>query len=127
MNFLRPTAVPRRGVLAALLVLLLLRAWVPVGFMPAPGQAFRLQLCQAGETSAVSHVLAPLTDRRSNGHGHGDSCPFGSSPAAAPIPELPALASGVTRADAVVIAENVEPIVSLLLRAQRARGPPALV
>jgi hypothetical protein len=72
----RPKA-SRAGLL--LLALLLFRAYIPGGFMPASGVPFALQLCPAGtEMPAHGHHHA-------GGHGDFESCPFGSAPGAAPI------------------------------------------
>jgi hypothetical protein len=72
----RPKA-SRAGLL--LLALLLFRAYIPVGFMPASGVPFALQLCPAG-TEMPAHL-----HHHAGGHGDFESCPFGSAPGAAPI------------------------------------------
>lgn len=93
-----------------LLGMLLLRAYVPVGFMPASGAPFLLQLCPAaGALPMDAHVDMPMdphmdmshgmdmangTDMPmgaalgSHQHGHFDQCPFGSAPAAGPLSQF---------------------------------------
>jgi hypothetical protein len=89
-----------------LLGLLLLRAYVPVGFMPASGKPFLLQLCPAAAPVSMDpgmhmdmgmqmgagmsmdpHAGAdPAASMHHSGsHGHFDNCPFGSAPAAGPV------------------------------------------
>jgi hypothetical protein len=87
-----------------LLGLLLLRAYVPVGFMPASGAPFLLQLCPAAAPMSTDmgmpmgagmsmHMPAdmpvgtdPSASRHHSGsHGHFDNCPFGSAPATGPV------------------------------------------
>ena len=65
-----------------LLVLLLFRAYVPAGFMPANGVPFALQLCPAVTTGKP--IPAHL-HHHSGTHADFESCPFGSSAAAGPI------------------------------------------
>jgi hypothetical protein len=64
-----------------LLALLLFRAYVPVGFMPASGVPFALELCPAGMAGlAASHL-----HHHPGTHSDFETCPFGSTPAAGPI------------------------------------------
>jgi hypothetical protein len=114
----------RRQDLAAsiLLAMLLFRAYVPVGFMPASGTPFLLELCPA----ASSMPMPAHHHHHSETHTHFEHCPFGSVPAAGPIshgfaPELPAqIASQIA-----VSFESVRLGVPLP-RAHQPRGPPSL-
>jgi hypothetical protein len=66
-----------------LLALLLFRAYVPAGFMPANGAPFALELCPAATLSMPAHL-----HHHSGTHADFESCPFGSAPAAGPISHL---------------------------------------
>src|SRR5580704_11487160 len=71
----------RRDLLTSLLLaMLLFRAYVPVGFMPAGGTPFLLELCPA-----ASSMPMPAHHHHAQTHTHFDHCPFGSAPAAGPI------------------------------------------
>ena len=69
-----------------LLAALLFRAYVPVGFMPASGTPFLLELCPTAYPAVTS------AHHSHHGHlqGHADfrNCPFGSAPAAGPVSHL---------------------------------------
>jgi len=114
----------RRDLLGTLLLLaLLFRAYVPVGFMPASGAPFLLEPCPA---AYPAQSFAHHGHHDSATHSHFENCPFGSSPAAAPIAhsigfDLPA-----------PIASRSLPTFEPLLRSARLdlnhppRGPPSL-
>jgi len=105
-----------------LLAMLLFRAYVPVGFMPASGTPFLLELCPA----ASSMPMPAHHHHHTETHTHFEHCSFGSAPAAGPIshgiaPELPAqIASQIA-----VSFESVRLGVPLP-RAHQPRGPPSL-
>jgi hypothetical protein len=111
----------RDSLTSILLAMLLFRAYVPVGFMPASGTPFLLELCPA-----ASSMPMPAHHHHSETHTHFEHCPFGSAPAAGPIshgiaPELPAqIASQIA-----VSFESVRLGVPLP-RAHQPRGPPSL-
>jgi hypothetical protein len=63
-----------------LLALLLFRAYVPVGFMPADGAPFALQLCPAAMAGMPAHL-----HHHPGTHADFESCPFGCVPGAGPI------------------------------------------
>src|ERR1700731_1358024 len=72
----------RRDLLTSfLLVMLLFRAYVPVGFMPASGTPFLLELCPAAAPMSAHH-------HHSDTHNHFENCPFGSASASGPAPHL---------------------------------------
>jgi len=72
---------PRRLYLISLLLLVLVtRALVPQGFMPAGDGSAQLTLCPDG-------MLMPGNP----GHLHTDHCPFGSAPFAAPLSHTPVI------------------------------------
>ena len=103
-----------------LLAMLLMRAYVPVGFMPASGSPFLLELCPAASPM-------PAHQHHAATHGHFANCPFGSAPAAGPIahivtfqpPGPPALFTSVEF-------ESLR-IGARLPRAHQPRGPPSPV
>jgi hypothetical protein len=76
-----------------LLVLLLFRAYIPAGFMPASGVPFALELCPVGLAGMpAAHFLHhagtpdhPGTHDHTGSHADFAACPFGSAPAAGPI------------------------------------------
>jgi hypothetical protein len=122
----------RQGSLTSvLLALLLFRAYVPVGFMPASGTPFLLELCPAADQLPMSsaqmsaHHLHHHPGSHSESHTHFENCPFGSAPAAGPIslfaafePSAPAVSEVLTAFDAP------RPRAQLPL-AHLPRGPPS--
>ena len=84
----KPRKLKRRGSWAGmlLLALLLFRAYVPAGFMPADGVPFALQLCPAATAGMLGHShLHAGMQGHAGMHADFESCPFGSAPGAAPI------------------------------------------
>jgi hypothetical protein len=73
----------RRGSRAGiwLLALLLFRAYIPAGYMPAGGVPFALELCPTGMVGTPAAHFHHHTGT----HTAFETCPFGSAPAAAPI------------------------------------------
>jgi hypothetical protein len=135
----------RRNVATCFLLgMLLLRAYVPVGFMPAGGSPFLLELCPAAgalpiptgtdghmDMSMDPHMEMPAGMDMSAGthpghqHGHFDQCPFGSAPAAGPLSQFLVFESaGLAPSFAPVDFQSARPS----QRPQRAhppRGPPS--
>jgi hypothetical protein len=113
----------RRGsITSILLAVLLFRAYVPVGFMPASGTPFLLEICPVGlPAGMLSHHL----HHHSGVHDHFENCPFGSAPAAGPI----AHAIGFEPSGQIVSqsAVAIEPlrVGARLERAHQPRGPPS--
>src|SRR5271166_6808458 len=70
-----------------MLAMLLFRAYIPAGFMPAGGTPFLLELCPA----AASMPMPAHHHHDTQSHTHFDNCPFGSAPAAGPISDLVAV------------------------------------
>jgi len=75
----------RRGSWAGiwLLALLLFRAYVPAGFMPAGGVPFALELCPTGLVGLAGMPAGHL--HHAGTHADFETCPFGSAPSAGPI------------------------------------------
>ena len=130
-----------------LLAALLLRAWIPVGFMPASGSPFLLQLCPAvGEMprsmamaaaggAHAHHHHAPGPDHGADpgadpgaghgaGHSHFENCPYGSAPAAGPLSQLLAFEPPPQVATAVAASPVRVTLRTPPRRAHQPRGPP---
>jgi hypothetical protein len=118
-----PSHRKRQELLAGiLLAVLVFRAYVPVGFMPASGAPFLVELCPA----ASLPYMPAQHHHHPNSLAHFDHCPFGSVPAAGPIAHFVVFASAAQITSRLIVA--FEPP-RFGLRAQRAhqpRGPPSL-
>lgn len=106
-----------------LLVLFLFRAYVPVGFMPASGTPFLLELCPA--TYQVQ-MPAHHGHDHSGTHTHFENCPFGSAPAAGPIAHIIAIALPAPIVSQPLGAFEALRLGARLDRAHPPRGPPSL-
>lgn len=120
----------RRRTIAAcfLLGMLLLRAYVPVGFMPASGSPFLLELCPSAGAMPMDMGVDGHMDMSMPGHQHGhfDHCPFGSAPVAGPLSQFVAFhAAGPIPSFVSVDFQSVI-LSQRLQRAHPPRGPPAL-
>jgi hypothetical protein len=105
-----------------LLAILLFRAYVPIGFMPASGTPFELQICPVGLPAQMAHPL----HHHSGLHDHFEHCPFGSAPAAGPISHLIGYEpAGELVSQSVGVFEALRLGVRLR-RAHQSRGPPSL-
>jgi hypothetical protein len=112
---------PRRrlAIIAPLLLVVLARALVPSGFMPASDGSAQLTLCPDGMLMPSDAALANA------GHLHADHCPFGAAPFAAPIsapPVIPQLAAAVGSAR---FAPSPWPSAGRTARSHQPRAPPA--
>jgi hypothetical protein len=106
-----------------LLVILLFRAYVPVGFMPASGAPFLLEICPAALTAQMP---AHYAHHHPGTHVEFANCPFGSAPAAGPLSHVIAFAPpALIVSPPVVSFELLLPGVRLP-RAHQPRGPPTL-
>lgn len=99
--------------------MLLFRAYVPVGFMPARGTPFLLELCPAAAPMPMS-----AHHHHSNSHTHFENCPFGSASASGPAPHI-AVPSPTLPID-LEIAATIElwPVGIQLVYLPQPRGPP---
>jgi hypothetical protein len=111
----------RELVISILLVTLVLRALIPVGFMPASGEGFSLTICRA-DLPAPS---APQDTGRHPGNPlHVEHCAFGNAPAAGPAMEVArVLPTAVPAAEPILLSEPLRINVGLV-RVQQPRGPP---
>jgi hypothetical protein len=120
-----------RSLLSSLLLgLLLMRAYVPVGFMPASGKPFQVELCSA----ALSMDMPGMPGMPGMDHHHHHSgsrsnfstCPFGSAPAAGPISHVISFSpAGPIKTEVFGAFTPLLPRATLE-RAHQPRGPPTL-
>src|ERR1700734_2716344 len=113
----------RNSFTSLLLVALLFRAYVPVGFMTAAGAPFRLELCPAFGMSVPAHHLHHHDSRHP---ADPQDCPFGSAPAQGPVSDLPVLDPPGQIPFLQAIPAGPERLVTRPLRSHQPRGPPSL-
>src|ERR1700686_1035161 len=114
----------RRDLSASLLLaMLLFRAYVPVGFMPASGTPFLLELCPA---AYQLQLPAHQGHHHSGAHTHFENCPFGSAPAAGPVSHIVAFAPPAPIVSQLLAAFEPPRLGVRLPRAHQPRGPPSL-
>ena len=106
-----------------LLAALLFRAYVPVGFMPANGSPWLLQLCPA---AYPAQNLAHHGHHDPATHTHFENCPFGSTPAAAPIAHIVAFDPPAASVSRSLFAFTPLRLSARLDRNHPPRGPPPL-
>jgi hypothetical protein len=132
---------------AVLLPGLLLRAFIPVGFMPMVGPGYRVQLVVCDSYAPVpwatdsmqmdmSMPMDPGMDMSQHHHADGagggppvhqdhGSCPYGSSPALGGTPTLAVLPAVLPQAPELIVATPQVAYFAVSPRAQSPRGPPA--
>ena len=112
----------RELVTSTLLVALVLRALIPVGFMPASGEGFSLTICRADFPASS----APQDPGRHPGNPpHIEHCAFGNAPAAGPATEVARVVpTPVTAAEPMLFLCAPLHINVGLVRVQQPRGPP---
>jgi hypothetical protein len=106
-----------------LLVVLLFRAYVPVGFMPASGTPFLLEMCPA---TYQAEMPAHHGHHHPGTHAHFENCPFGSAPGAGPIAHIVTFAPPAPIASQSLVAFERLHFSVQLPRAHQPRGPPSL-
>jgi hypothetical protein len=123
--------------LAVMLPGFLLRAMIPIGFMPmvGPGNSIQLVICEAYapvpmvSMSAAMQMDPGMSMPVNSGSGvpahqdHGD-CPYGSSPALGALPSVTIPIAGVARTVQLAMASPQIAHFGVLPRAQSPRGPP---
>jgi hypothetical protein len=111
----------RPDVLAiVLLAALLFRAYVPVGFMPASGTPFLVELCPAYGSAPAHH------HHHSQSQADFQNCPFGSAPAMGPVSHLVAFEPAGRINSFVAIPAEPGRLGTRLPHAHQPRGPPSL-
>jgi hypothetical protein len=106
-----------------LLAMLVFRAYVPVGFMPASGGPFLLELCP----SAASMPMPAHHHHQADSHSHFEHCPFGSATAAGPAPAFVAVSPRPAADSAAVLSTEAVPFSRQGVLLPQPRGPPLLV
>jgi hypothetical protein len=121
----KPVFSARRQTLLAsfLLALFVFGAYIPVGFMPASGTPFLLELCPA---TYPTQMPAHHGHHHSGLHTHFENCPFGSAPAGGPIAHIIAFAPPAPIASQAARAFEAPLICGRTERAHQPRGPPSL-
>jgi hypothetical protein len=120
----------RVGIL--LLALLVFRAYIPAGFMPASGVPFALQLCPAATAGMPAHLHHHAGIRDTGTHDHAgthadfESCPFGSVPGAGPISHYIDFESVGPAPSQPIIALEAPRLTHRAERSHPPRGPPSL-
>ena len=107
---------------------LLLRALIPLGFMPMFGPDFSVQLtlCE-GYAPVPSMAMDMSMDMPGNGtpsHQEHGTCPYGASPTLAALPALTAVSQVVQVAATSLVSSPQVNYFELSPRAQSPRGPP---
>ncbi len=110
----------RAGVL--LLALLLFRAYIPAGFMPAAGAPFLLELCPSVAAGMPAHHQH---HHPSGSHVDFETCPFGSAPASGPISHHLDLALAAPTASGPIVAFTTARITVRAQHDHQPRGPPS--
>jgi hypothetical protein len=113
----------RTGSSAGILVLalLLFRAYVPAGYMPADGVPFALQLCPAALVGMPAHL-----HHHAGTHAEFEFCPFGSVPGAGPISHHIDFESTGPAPSLQSIAVEARALTYRAERSHQPRGPPSL-
>ena len=122
MRYLRLNNRRRTMLTRLMLGLLLVRAYVPAGFMPQSGNPLQLQICSLHASIAA---LAPDTQTTGNA-AHGADCLFNHAPLAGPIADSAIAIDSAAAFSLPVLAFDPRPAGVRVLRAHRARAPPAL-
>jgi hypothetical protein len=122
MRRLCPNNRRRRLLTRLMLGLLLVRAYIPAGFMPQGGNPLQLQICSPGTSIAVL-----LRDRQTTGNAaHGSDCPFNHSPVGGPVFDAVMPVEHFAAFSLPLVAFDTRPAGVTVLCAHRARAPPAL-
>jgi hypothetical protein len=123
MRRLRMSSRRRMMLAQVMLGLLLLRAYVPAGFMPQNGNPLQLQLCSGSRSVPAALVLLEHTA----GHAaHAADCPFSHAPMTGPVFDAVAATSAQVDFPVPLLAFDTRPTGVRLLLAHQARAPPTL-
>jgi hypothetical protein len=127
---------------AWMLPVLLLRALIPVGFMPMAGPGFGLQLVICDSYAPMPGTMSTPMDAGMDmsQHPHADgnagsggglpahqdhgSCPYGSSPAWGALPTFAIVPVAIKHSANLAVASAQVGYFKLSTRAQSPRGPP---
>jgi hypothetical protein len=103
-----------------LLALLLFRAYIPAGFMPADGVPFALQLCPAVMAGMPEHQ-----HHHAGTHAQFELCPFGSAPGAGPLSHHIGFESTGPAPSQPIVAFEAPALTERAERSHPPRGPPS--
>jgi hypothetical protein len=106
----------------ALLAALIFRAHIPVGFMPAAGSPFLVELCPAYGRGVPAHH----GHHHSQDHANFENCPFGSSPAPGPVSQLIAFEPPGRIPSLANVPHEPGRLSTQPVRSHQPRGPPSL-
>jgi hypothetical protein len=122
----RPSRQITRTLISGLLLgMLLLRAYVPVGFMPASGRPFEIEICSAALSMDMPAMPGMAHHHHSGSHSSLEVCPFGSAPSAGPISHIDFFSpAGPIKTDVFGVFTPFL-LSARLERAHQPRGPPA--
>lgn len=117
----------RSPLVRLLLVAMLVRALVPVGFMPAADAGWpALQICGPAAALLAADDSALLTDGATTHPGSAhEACPFALSPATAPLPQFSSVATFLPVALPAPDEPALAPPARSAVDAHRPRGPPS--
>jgi len=104
-----------------LLALLLFRAYIPAGFMPADGVPFALQLCPNAMAGVPAHL-----HHHAGTHAEFELCPFGSVPGAGPISHQIVFESAGPAPAQQILAFQAACLTHRAERSHPPTGPPSL-
>jgi hypothetical protein len=106
-----------------LLPVLLVRALIPAGFMPAREASFPVEICPEGFPAQLLTHAGHQHGHGEGGRAHGDHCVFGTC-GGGPLPE-PAACGASPAAPAVAASPAAAPVLLVrLVHLPEARGPP---
>jgi hypothetical protein len=111
--------------MSAIIVLaaLLFRAYIPVGFMPAGGAPFQLELCPAFGMAGAAHHLHHHDSRH---HADFQDCPSGTVPAQGPVYDLMVFDPPGPTPFLQAFPAGPKRLATRPLRSHQPRGPPSL-
>ncbi|MFZ1870711.1 MAG: hypothetical protein WAU49_19695 [Steroidobacteraceae bacterium] len=137
--FTKPGRTTRARLVGAVLLAFTLRAFIPLGFMPASDGSFSLMICPAGLPATLLQGMGDgmsmpggmeMPQHQYPGHGLGDGgyCAFTTGCSSAPPTPLPLAALLLLLSCLAVITVTVPaPVGIRLVYIPQARAPPALI
>ena len=106
------------------LAALLLRALIPVGFMPAHDAPLTLEICPEGFPAGLLLHAAHHHDQGTRGGAHGDHCLFGSAGGSGPLMQAPQCVSSLAARQVAMSHPPLPTLPVRLVHLPQARGPP---
>lgn len=115
----------RKLLAGVMLLAFLVRAVVPVGFMPASDQPFSIEICPEG---FPAHLLAQSLHHHHGGaHWGAEHCVFGSACAGGPLSHHPLLTHAASAMFVFAAPRVAAAIPVRLVHLPQVRGPPLSV